>query len=464
VQENAGGDQMGAGEFLLHWIGDMMRKPNIIFMHSHNTGRYVQPYGHAVPTPNLQRLAEEGVTFRNAFAAAPTCSPSRAAFLTGQYPHESGMTGLAHRGWSLKDTRQHIVNTLGDSGYDTVLCGVEHTAPHGGNQVNMVGYGRVLEAKDSHAEHVGPAAVEFLKENHDRPFFMSVGLMETHIPFPDPEPGEHPQEDARYVRVPRPLPDHPRVREMMAGFKRSARIMDDCWGRILDTLDETGLAENTVVFCFSDHGLQFALNMCNLTDHGMAVYLVIRGPGGFEGGLVEEAMVSLIDLFPTACELAKVDTPPWLRGRSIGPLIRGEETEHHDAVFAEVNFHAAYEPQRCVRTARYKYIKRFDGRESPVMPNADDTLSKEVLLEYGWDEQPRMQEMLFDLAFDPDETHNLIDDPKMKPVAEEMRDRLERWMRETDDPLLAGPVPIPEGATANHPDQMSWREDATVTG
>jgi hypothetical protein len=98
------------------------------------------------------------------------------------------------------------------------------------------------------------------------------------------------------------------------------------------------------------------------------------------------------------------------------------------------------------------------------MPNADDTLSKEVLLEYGWDEQPRMQEMLFDLAFDPDETHNLIDDPKMKPVAEEMRDRLERWMRETDDPLLAGPVPIPEGATANHPDQMSWREDATVTG
>src|SRR5215471_17617747 len=75
-------------------------RPNILYIHSHDTGRYIQPYGHAVATPHLQRLAEEGVLFRRNFCANPTCSPSRAALLTGCYPHENGMTGLAHRGWS----------------------------------------------------------------------------------------------------------------------------------------------------------------------------------------------------------------------------------------------------------------------------------------------------------------------------------------------------------------------------
>src|SRR5690348_10466006 len=86
--------------------------PNIVYIHSHDSGRYLQPYGYAVPTPNLQRLATEGVLFRRAFSAAPTCSPSRAALLTGQCPHRNGMFGLAHRGFSLNDYNKHIVHTL----------------------------------------------------------------------------------------------------------------------------------------------------------------------------------------------------------------------------------------------------------------------------------------------------------------------------------------------------------------
>ena len=81
--------------------------PNILYLHSHDTGRYIQPYGHPVPTPNIQRLADQGVLFRKAFCAAPTCSASRACLLTGQYGHNNGMLGLAHRGWSLNDYRQH---------------------------------------------------------------------------------------------------------------------------------------------------------------------------------------------------------------------------------------------------------------------------------------------------------------------------------------------------------------------
>ena len=105
-----------------------MDRPNILYLHSHDTGRYIQPYGHAVATPCLQRLAEEGVLFRQNFCVTPTCSPSRAALLTGCYPHENGMTGLAHRGYSLNDYRQHIIHTLRREGYVSVLAGVQHIA------------------------------------------------------------------------------------------------------------------------------------------------------------------------------------------------------------------------------------------------------------------------------------------------------------------------------------------------
>ncbi len=87
----------------------LAQPPNILYIHSHDTGRYVQPYGHQVPTPNIQLLADQGVLFREAFCAAPTCSGSRASLLTGQYCHNNGMLGLAHRGWELNDYRQHLV-------------------------------------------------------------------------------------------------------------------------------------------------------------------------------------------------------------------------------------------------------------------------------------------------------------------------------------------------------------------
>jgi N-sulfoglucosamine sulfohydrolase len=91
--------------------------PNIIYLHSHDTGRYVQPYGHQIPTPNIQRLADQGLLFRRAFCAAPSCSGSRACLLTGQWAHVNGMTGLAHRGWKLDDYGRHLVHPLREAGY-----------------------------------------------------------------------------------------------------------------------------------------------------------------------------------------------------------------------------------------------------------------------------------------------------------------------------------------------------------
>jgi N-sulfoglucosamine sulfohydrolase len=445
------------------WL-TLMASPNIIFMHSHNTGTFVQPYGHAVPTPNLQRLAEEGVTFRKAFAAAPTCSPSRAAFLSGMYAHSAGMLGLAHRGFSMSSPDLHAVHTFKANGYVTALSGVEHTFP----ELASVGYDRVLSALDTnYAETDGQpdeadGAIAFLNEPHDNPFFLSIGLNETHRPFPKANPATHPEEDERYTLAPFPLPDTPETRADTADFKAAARVMDDKYGRVLDAIDKNGLAENTLIFCFADHGLQFPRNMCNLTDHGSRVYLVVRGPQ-FTDGKVVDAMVSLIDLIPTAYDIAGIDGPSSVQGTSLKPLMEGKSGR--EEIFCEVNYHAAYEPMRSVRTERYKYIRRYDNRSKHVLPNIDDTPSKTFILDHDWEAYPRDQEMLFDLVFDPNETHNIVSDAGSADILAEMRRRLDAWMEETTDPLAGtGHVAAPSGSFVNKVDGRSAREEPDRIG
>lgn len=431
-----------------------MDRPNILYIHSHDTGRYIQPYGYPVPAPHLQRLAEQGVLFRQAFCAGPTCSPSRAALLTGQWAHNSGMIGLAHRGFALKDCRQHIVHTLRRAGYESTLIGVQHVA----RDASQIGYDRTVPLRNSQAAHVAPAAVEFLSHAPHGPFFLSVGFSETHREFHPAGP----LEDARYIRPPAPLPDTPQTRQDMAAFMASARLLDQGIGTVIDALDANGLDENTLVICTTDHGIAFPGMKCNLTDHGIGVLLIMRGPGGFSGGQVSDALASHIDLFPTVCDLISLEPPPWLQGQSLMPLIRGQVEEIHDQIFAEVTYHAAYEPQRAVRTRRWKYIRRFDGRDRPVLPNCDDGPSKKVWMEYGWQSRPPAGEQLYDLVFDPNETCNQAGDPALDEVLQDMRARLERWMQETADPLLGGPVPAPHGARINDPDGISPQEKPQI--
>ncbi len=436
----------GAGAFLQPG----RRPPNFIYIHSHDTGRYLQPYGHAVPAPNLQKLAEGGVLFRQAHSAAPTCSPSRASLLTGCCAHANGMLGLAHRGFSLNDYRRHIIHTLRPAGYRSALIGLQHIA----RDPKIIGYDEVIPAKGNRAEVVAPLAAEWLKRKPSGPFFLTVGFFETHREFHKPSETE----DPRYSMPPAPIPDTPATSADMAGFKASARVMDAAVGEVMRALEAAGLADNTLVISTTDHGVSFPDMKCNLTDHGIGVSMIVRGPGGFTGGKVSDAMVSHIDLYPTICDLAGVKYPSWIEGRSLLPLIRGEKEEIRDDLFAEVNYHASYEPMRAARTRRWKYVKRFDGRSRPVLPNCDDGPSKDVWLKAGWRDRPPAAEQLYDLVFDPHERRNVAGDPAARPGLDEMRGRLERWMKSTNDPLLKGRVEAPEGATANDADGVSPRE------
>jgi arylsulfatase A-like enzyme len=433
---------------------------NIVYVHTDNSGRYIEPYGYDVPTPTLQSIAEDGLLFRQAISAAPTCSPSRGAMMTGSSPHSNGLDGLAHLGFSIDDYDQHLVQFLGRNGYETVLCGQQHEAnPDGVTRAEagreILGYDRTpadpgptddFEAPHELAEDdyaSARAAAEYIREDHSEPYFLSVGLDRPHIPFPR----EDPDVDPNYVRPPEPIPDVPAARRDMAGYITAAGFVDDCVEHVYDALRESGELNDTLFVFTTDHGIQFKNGICDLFETGIGVSLITRFPDGPRGE-VTDALVSQIDLFPTFCDYLDLETPEYVEGTSMRPLIRGETDSIRSEAFSEVTYHAAYEPKRCVRTDRYKYIRRFDEEFTRyVLPNIDDTATKEFLLDHGLADQERPREALYDLYHDPQERDNRVEDPDYADVYDDLRGRLEEWMEETDDPLLDGPVPKPEGAS-----------------
>lgn len=421
-------------------------KPNIIYIHSHDSGRYLKPFGHNVPTPNLARLAREGILFRQMHSAAPTCSPSRAALLTGQCPHQSGMLGLAHLGWSLNDYSQVIIHPLHAIGYHTVLSGLQHIAA----DPTVIGYDEILPHQTTHARDVAPAAVRFLRHSPQQPFFLDVGFFETHREYPEAV------DNPAYIQPPAPIPDNAETRQDMARYHASARALDQGVGAVLDALEAAGLAGNTLVISTTDHGIAFPEMKCNLRDTGTGISLILRGPGPFSGAKVCDAMLSNIDVYPTLCEYLGISRPAWLQGKSFLPILTGERSEINEEVFSEVTYHAAYEPKRSVRTRRWKYIRHFDGRSTAVLPNCDDGLSKSFWLENGWKNEPLIgREELYDLVFDPMEHANLAGDVRNRETLQQMRGRLDAWMRRTDDPLLRGPVPLVPGGHTVDPNAIS---------
>lgn len=421
------------------------RKPNVLYIHCHDAGRMIEPYGYGISTPNLQELAAEGVFFRRAYCANPTCSPSRACLLTGSYAHSNGMLGLAHRGWRMRDYSQHLVRYLGSFGYRTALSGVQHVAKLPTVDPAEIGYHEVLtpDGRDSH--RVTAAASQFIEEvDEDQPWYMEVGYFAPHRAQTEDGRNGFPTEtewpDSRFVQPAPGLPDTPETRADMAEYMASVAATDAQMGAVFAALRRRGCWEDTLIICTTDHGVPFPRHKCRLTDSGLGVFLILKMPADFAGGLTSDAMVSHVDVYPTLCEWLDVPIPEWVQGVSLLPLLRGEVDSVRDVVFAEVNCHAAYEPMRAVRTERWKYIRNYEPANHPILPNCDAGASKDFLCANGWTDTPVVAEELYDLILDPGETCNRAADTGCDSVLQAMRGRLDEWMRQTNDPLLNGPL------------------------
>ncbi|HBN86496.1 MAG TPA: hypothetical protein DDZ89_21985 [Clostridiales bacterium] len=425
---------------------------NIIYIHIHDLGIYNQAYGYNVPTPNLVDFAKEGTLFRRNYCVNPTCSASRAALLTGKTAHQCGMTGLAHRGFSLNNPKKHMANFLKGFGYETVLCGVQHEVyPY--DEWRTLGYDQYLNGNEDAKPFKGymnkdiqnaEAVVEYItNRKKEKPLFLAFGMSGTHRKYIEVDMGIDPD----YISVPHPIYDTKETRKDFAQFMTSAYVMDYCAGLVFDALKENGYQEDSFIFFTTDHGIAFPRMKCNLYDTGIHVSLMIQCPNNKLKGEAVDTLTSHLDIYPTVCDYANIAKPEWLMGTSLMPLLKKQTDRVRDEIFAEINYHAAYEPTRCIRTDRFKYIKYYGTHKKTVAPNCDNGYSKRFMVNEGdWFNEDHLKEGLFDLYLDPVERVNLIDHPDYREELHVMKDKLTRFMVQTEDPLLKGGIPLPEGA------------------
>ncbi|RME69420.1 MAG: hypothetical protein D6781_08595, partial [Verrucomicrobia bacterium] len=294
----------------------------------------------------------------------------------------------------------------------------------------------------------------FLAEDHStRPFFLSVGIDEPHrnniarpdagIPadstlFTKTRYYDAERLDARFVSAPPWLPNLPEIRRDFASFREGVRIMDDYMGRVLHALEHRGLADNTLVIVTTDHGIEFPGGKKTLSDQGLGVMLMMRGPGGFRGGREIDALVSHLDIYPTILEAVGLPAKPWLRGKSLQPLLREQAPPLHEAVFGEQTYHGSLEALRCIRTDRYKLVLRHD----PVGPRMrQDGPSARIMESLGFYDRKIGHVELYDLYLDPQEACNRAEDPELAEVRRDLEARLRRWMEETGDCFPSGKFP-----------------------
>ncbi len=416
--------------------------PNIVFIDCHDLGRHLGVYGRdTVPSPHLDILAERGICFERSFCTAPQCSPSRAGLFTGRYAHANGMFGLAHEpfNWSLNPHEIHLARRFQNAGYRTALIGVQHVTSHDESAVRRLGFDHVQLETD--ALEIPGQIRTYLSDGGQSPFFLNIGFM---IPHRDPVGHYHqaPPDNSLGVSVPGYLPDSDDVRDEFVQLQGVIRQLDDAVGGIWSVLDELGLLDDTWIIFTTDHGLAMPRAKCTLFDPGIETALIMYAPGlGLTGGTRYPQLISNVDIVPTIIEMLDLSQPENLHGRSFAPLLRNESYQPRREIFAEKTFHTAYEPQRAVRTERFKLIWNAeagiitvpgDVRQSPAYPRMLDELTTE---------RPVFE--FYDLEQDPVELENRIQGLEYAREAEALRQVLLDWMQDTGDPLLKGPISSP---------------------
>ncbi len=422
----------------------MTTKPNIILFITHDQGQFLGCYDtpttpNSLQTPNLDKLAKDGIRFTNYFCTAPQCSPSRGSILTSLYPHQHGLMGLVNRGWTLPLSNKTLPMYLRENGYTTHLLGLQHES----RDVTTLGYGTFSKRMKDYKYDTKRMEKEYLKflrdhKNDEKPFFLNIGTIETHRPFIIWSE----KVDQKTVKMLPFLPDDEKVREDLSLFYGIIKPVDRVIGSIIEVLEETGLREKTLFIYTTDHGSPFPRAKCTLYDPGVKTLLVMNWPASplFNDGKVFDQMISNIDLLPTLLDIIGAIIPDIIEGKSFLPILKDKTMPFRKEIFTEKTFHEIYDPIRSVRTRKYKYIHNFEKSEYLYqMPlDIERGLSGQVLKEKIKHE--RVEEELYDLEKDPNEANNLVNNPSYENILFELRQKLLDWMKETNDPLLKGKI------------------------
>jgi len=437
--------------------------PNIVLITCHDLGRTLGCYDvPTVQTPNIDRLAAEGVQFNQAFCAAPQCSPSRAALFTGRYPHSNGVMGLTHSNfaWDLHPGEHHLGQLLGELGYARTLVGVHHETRTAAPEVvaarcgmdEVVAGGPGAQMTDSALDRLRRMALQ------GRPFYLQVGYHEPHRARSPNETdsmgflgGYIAPDEALGVTVPPYLRDTPGGRTEVAELQGAVRYLDEQVGRLLAGVAALPNADNTLVVFTTDHGVALPRAKCSLYDPGLEVALVVRLPSrGWRGGWQYDPLVSHVDLLPTLLELVGLPVGDHIQGRSLLAALEGGRHTPRDHIFGEMTYHDYYDPRRCIRTEGHKLIVNFSAAPAFMNPSQSWRPRSDPLVPERPAEAYHPLIELYDLASDPWERRNLADEQDHMETRRDLLARLYSWMRDTGDPLLEGAVtsPMQRWATA----------------
>lgn len=427
--------------------------PNILLIHCHDLGQYLGCYGRDIETPNIDAIAENGALFENHYVTAPQCSPSRSSLMTGRYPHSNGLMGLAHDEWKLHADEITLPEYLNKYGYETHLFGLQHLTETPGR----LGYDCIHSNENlspevspsnqavNRAVNIAEKLENFLENNSFQPpLFLSVGVFETHrLRVDDQQYGftDEIYESANPAAIDLPafLPDKPAIREDLANMHGMVSALDTAVGKIIDALNSSSIAQETFVVFTTEHGISFPRAKGSCYDPGIEAALLLQYPGVIDSGVRYDEFISNVDLVPTFLELLDKPIPKQIQGRSFFRLLTNGEYSPRNQLFSEMTWHDQYNPVRAIRTPKYKYIRCFWHLPSVYLPD-DIILSKSGRELSDLHAGRRPYEQLYDITNDPLEKVNLANDSEYTPICNHLQERLNHWMKKTEDPLLDGPV------------------------
>jgi N-sulfoglucosamine sulfohydrolase len=440
---------------------------NVVLFVTDDQGQDAGCYGNPViKTPHLDQLAADGTLFRYAFCTTASCSASRSVILSGQFNHANGQYGHQHsyNHFSSFDRVKSLPVLLSQAGYRTARIGKYHVAPEAVYQ-----FDQALPGGSRSPVQMANNSREVIASDSDKPFFLYFCTSDPHrgggianeLPHKPDRFGNRPPGRAGYpgikevvydpkdVIVPPFLPDTPVCRAELAQYYQSVSRIDQGLGRLMEILKDTGHYDDTLIIYISDHGIAFPGAKTTVYEPGLRSPCIVRNPYAKKHGVVTEAMVSWVDLAPTILNFARATIPAGVQfhGRSFLPVLEEKDAEGWDEVYASHTFHeiTMYYPMRVVRQRQYKLIWNI-AHPLPYpfasdlwrAPTWQDVYQKGPEALYGkrtvqaYIHRPAFE--LYDLEKDPDEIHNLANDPEHAKVLSELKKKIRAFQERTGDP------------------------------
>lgn len=450
------------------------KAPNIVLiiaddMAWDDSGVYGNPN---VSTPNIDKLAGEGMLFHNAFLTASSCSPSRCSIITGRYPHNTDAEELH---WPLPKEQTTFVEKLKEAGYWTAAAGKWHLGDEVRDRFDVIretdtsGFqlptgvegqkGKFVETMEGEEQSGCTEWVPLLKARpKGQPFFLWLAALDPHRPYHEGI-SESPTDPVKVRVAPYHL-DTPEVRKDYALYYDEIKRLDRYVGMVMAEIDRQGIVEETMVIFMSDNGRPFPRDKTTVYDSGIRTPFIVRWPAQVAPGSKTKSLVSMIDLAPTILTMAGLKVGSSFEGESFLPILDDPKAKIREVIFAEQNWHDYEAHCRAVRDGEFKYIRNgypdlnltpsADGVRSPTF-QAMIKLHEEGKLSQArsvYFVKPRPTEELFHSSVDPHELKNLVNDPAYGEVLTRLRESLNEWEKHTGDR-------VPELRTADEFDRTT---------